>query len=141
MIAFLDTSALVKLYHQEDGTTELLATIANDIDEIWLSDLAILEFRSALWKKVRTGEISKSDAINVVECFSQDQNKFRWVPLDRTITNRAVTLLMKYGGKGLRTLDSIQFAAALHLKPENPLCLTFDTLLLSLFREEQLTTD
>ena len=53
MIAFLDTSALVKLYHKEDRTLEI------DFDSIQLSK----------------------------------------------------DLLMRYGSKGLRTLDSIQLSA------------------------------
>jgi uncharacterized protein len=140
MNVFLDTSALVKLYHDEEGTTELMAILTRGIDEIWLSELAMLEFRSALWKKVRTGELPKSDAVRVVECFENDQNKFRWVRLDPSVILQASALLMKYGGKGLRTLDSIQLATALHLQSPNLLCLTSDTLLRSFFQDENLAT-
>jgi len=52
MKAFLDTSSLIKLYHQEEGSDSITRGISNDVEEIFLSELAILEFRSAIWKKI-----------------------------------------------------------------------------------------
>jgi uncharacterized protein len=106
MKVFLDTSSLVKLYHQEEGSDELLAFLAKGVDEIWLSELTMVEFRSALWKKVRTGELMKEDAVRVMNCFSDDQNKFRWVHLEPPITRIALSAIMRYGVQGLRTLPS-----------------------------------
>ncbi len=57
MNAFLDTSSLLKLYHNEPGTDTLIATLSQGVENLYLSELAILEFRSAIWKKTRTGEI------------------------------------------------------------------------------------
>jgi len=140
MKIFLDTSSLVKLYHEEEGTSELLATLSKGVDEMWLSELAILEFRSALWKKVRTRELQETDAMGVVKCFSSDQNKFHWVTIGPSIVHQAADSFMKYGVNGLRTLDSIQLATALHLKSPDLVCLTSDTLLRSFFLEENLNT-
>lgn len=39
MIAFLDTSALVKLYHEEDGTYDVEKVISQ-VEEICLSSIA-----------------------------------------------------------------------------------------------------
>ncbi len=47
-------------------------------------------------------------------------------------------LLMKYGNRGLRTLDSLQLAAALTLRDEDCVFLTSDKLLHTLFKEEGL---
>lgn len=138
MKVFLDTSALVKLYHEEEGTTELLLILEKGFDEIWLSELAMLEFRSALWKKVRTGELPEANAVRVVECFESDHGKFRWVYLEHSIMQLAAELLMKYGEKGLRTLDSIQLATARHLQSPTLVCITSDVLLRSLLEEENL---
>ncbi|MGK5092747.1 type II toxin-antitoxin system VapC family toxin [Deltaproteobacteria bacterium TL4] len=60
MMAFLDTSSLIKLYHHEDGSDWIMETLShNKIEDIFLSELAILEFRSALWKKVRVKELEE----------------------------------------------------------------------------------
>jgi len=42
MIAFLDTSALVKLYHTEESTLEVEKVISQ-VEEIYLSGIAELE--------------------------------------------------------------------------------------------------
>ena len=70
MKAFLDTSSLIKLYHTEVGSDFVMNAISQDIREIFHSELAILEFRSALWKKMREKEIKKNTAIEVIKCGS-----------------------------------------------------------------------
>ena len=120
MKAFLDTSSLIKLYHQEEGSDSVMKALSSDIKEIFLSELAILEFRSAIWKKIR------------------DRNNFQWIMLQSDIVDSASHLLMKYGGLGLRTLDSLQLAAALTLRDEECVFLTSDKLLRTLFKEERL---
>lgn len=117
MKAFLDTSSLIKLYHQEDGSDFVMEALINDVEEIFLSELAVLEFRSALWKKIREKEIE----------------------VQSDIVESASHLLMKYGSRGLRTLDSLQFAAALTLKGEHCIFLTSDKLLRGFFEKEKLS--
>jgi predicted nucleic acid-binding protein len=138
MKIFLDTSSLVKLYHNEDGSEVLENYIQKNIDEIFLSELAILEFRSALWRKVRMKEIEEVTAKEVIFCFKDDENKFSWIKLKNSSLHAASELLMKYGNRGLRTLDSLQLASALTLKEQNCIFLTFDKLLESLFVSEKL---
>ena len=72
MKAFLDTSSLIKLYHKEERSDSVMNALSNDIREIFLSELAILEFRSALWKKIREKEIKEKTAIEVIKCFQND---------------------------------------------------------------------
>ncbi len=138
MKAFLDTSSLIKLYHQEEGSDFVMKALSSDIREIFLSELAILEFRSAIWKKIREKEIEENIAIEVIKCFQNDDDNFQWIMLQSDIVESASHLLMKYGNRGLRTLDSLQLAAALTLKNEECIFLTSDKLLQTLFKEEQL---
>ncbi len=70
MKAFLDTSSLIKLYHTEVGSDFVMNALSQEITEIFLSELAILEFRSALWKKMREKEIKENTAIEVIKCGS-----------------------------------------------------------------------
>lgn len=138
MKAFLDTSSLIKLYHQEVGSDAVMKVLSNGVEEIFLSELSTLEFRSALWKKSREREVEEKVAIEVIKCFQNDSDDFRWILLQSDIVESASHLLMKYGGSGLRTLDSLQFAAALTLRDEECIFLTSDKLLRTLLKKERL---
>lgn len=138
MKAFLDSSSLIKLYHQEEGSDLAIKALSSDIREIFLSELAILEFRSALWKKIREKGIEKNAAIEVIKYFQDDAGNFQWILLQSDIVDSASNLLMKYGNRGLRTLDSLQLASALTLRDEECVFLTSDKLLHTLFKEERL---
>ena len=139
MMAFMDTSSLVKLYHQEEDSDIIIKALSNnDIEMIILSELALLEFRSALWKKVREKAIPKQSAIEVIQCFHSDRNNYKWISLQYDIVMSASKLLMKYGCCGLRTLDSLQLASAVTMKNTDCICLTSDKLLQKLFVEEEL---
>jgi predicted nucleic acid-binding protein len=56
---FLDTSSLIKLYHEEPDSKSLDAVLESGlVSSIILSDLSRVELLSALWKKRRTGELT-----------------------------------------------------------------------------------
>jgi predicted nucleic acid-binding protein len=57
-VYFLDTSALVKRYHTERGSEVIDALFAEPDRRIIIFDLNIIEFGTALIKKVREGEIT-----------------------------------------------------------------------------------
>lgn len=84
--------------------------------------------------------IGEKAAIEVINCFQQDSDKFQWILLQAGIVKSASHLLMKYGNSGLRTLDSLQLASALTLKDEKCIFLASDKLLRSLFEKEKLKT-
>lgn len=138
MKIFLDTSSLVKLYHKEDGSEQLI-DLALDAQEIYLSSLAKLELSSALWRKVRTKQISKEDCKTVIAIFEEDYCNYRWILHDEHINQSAYNLLMKWGESGLRTLDSIQLASAITLRemPSTIFC-TADNKLNEIFEKEHL---
>jgi PIN domain nuclease of toxin-antitoxin system len=48
MILFFDTSALVKFFHEEDGSEKVTKLIASQNNKIFALDLCKLEFLSAL---------------------------------------------------------------------------------------------
>jgi predicted nucleic acid-binding protein len=136
--AFLDTSSLLKLYHVEQGTEDLVFAL-QDVTAIYLSDLARLEFNSAVWKKVRTKEIDSKLAHDLLACFAEDFSKFSWITLDASLFTMSVSLLERYGVSGLRTLDSIQLSSALTLKDRvDTLYLTHDKRLEIFFVQEGL---
>jgi predicted nucleic acid-binding protein len=55
---FLDSSALIKLYHEEPGTERVEEIFATSETSLVVSELAAVELQSALARKVRTGEIT-----------------------------------------------------------------------------------
>jgi predicted nucleic acid-binding protein len=134
---FLDTSAIVKLYNPELETEELTKYVFQDgIEKIIISELAKIEFRSALWKKFREKLISEGDLLEVVELFSSE-TFYTIVPLSESIVNNATELLNRYGKKGLRTLDSIQLASILSANiNKNLTAITFDLVLIEILKLE-----
>jgi len=138
MTIFLDTSSLLKLYHKESETVELISFIGKNIKVIYLSELAKIEFNSAIYKKVRTKEITKEKAESIVSFFQNDYSKFEWIKLDSHVVNLAKDLISQYGTDGLRTLDSLQLASAVSKKIVINYYKTSDKLLFAIFEKEGL---
>lgn len=80
MKIFLDTSSLIKLYHSEIGT-DLLDKIFVDfvVNEIFLSDIAKVEFSSAIWKKVRTKDLTPNEASDIINSFNEDFGNYTFI--------------------------------------------------------------
>jgi len=108
------------------------------ISKVYLSEIAKVEFDSAIWKKVRTGELIPDEARSLIDSFELDYNKYNFIELDSEIVNNARNLISKHGTKGLRTLDSIQLSSALKVKSELSLFVTADDLLRHLAETENL---
>jgi len=142
MRLFLDTSSLIKLYHEEkDSESFKNIIVQNPISSIFLSELTRVEFLSALWKKHRQGELTEKIVEQIAGLFEEDAVRFTFMPLSENIVDNACGLLNKYGPDGLRSLDGIQFATAIALKDHADLFITSDKLLGSLLAKEQLPTE
>lgn len=123
MNVFLDTSAVIKLYHKEVGSEELLAFLnphARDLI-VTISDITRTEFHSAVLRRVRMKEIPATPVFTVFGLFDQDLKMFNQIAIDATVKHMATTLLDNIAPhRGLRTLDAFQLAAALfchHIVP------------------------
>ncbi|MCR4320137.1 MAG: type II toxin-antitoxin system VapC family toxin [Candidatus Brocadiaceae bacterium] len=116
MNLFVDTSALVKLYHREAGTenlTELLSQYAPDL-VITIADLTRIEFHSTFLKRVRIKEIALEDVRKVFDAFDNDLQMFNVVEVDTVVKIFAMQLLDSVAHQiSLRTLDAIQLATAI----------------------------
>jgi len=116
MNLFMDTSALVKLYHQEKGTETLLNFLNQFSGNLVLSisDLAKIEFHSAILKRTRAKEIKIETAKQVLFDFDHDLRLLNIIEINRPIKDRAVQLLDEFASTmNLRTLDSLQLASAI----------------------------
>ena len=112
---YLDTSALVKLYHQEAGTGRMDDLFAQQDDILIISELAVVEFYSMLTRKVRTGEITPETPAAASRSFMEDcHQRFVVAPLGSSVIQKAKELLQTYGNtKALRTLDALHLGACL----------------------------
>jgi len=139
MNLFLDTSSLLKIYHREQDTDEILKLISQDVECIYLSELAKIEFNSAIFQKVRRKEFTESKAIEMITYFEKDFENYIWISVDNQIIEIAKELIKKHGKTGLRTLDSIQLACAVFKQNEIQQFKTSDIILKEIFKNEQLT--
>lgn len=85
---FIDTSSLVKLYHHETGTDRMDELFEQYlITEIYLSELIRVEFASAIWKKVRTKELTEKEAENITKSFEYDSGNYSFIEITGEITD------------------------------------------------------
>jgi uncharacterized protein len=114
---FLDTSALIKIYHREKGTEEISNYLSNAPDSLVLtiSDITKIELHSALMRRFRKGEISYNDLSETFQLFDIDFRKFSIVTTDRFVKNLALYIIDSQGiNNSISTLDSIQLASAVY---------------------------
>ena len=108
MILFFDTSALVKFFHNEDGTKAVTDLLNSRENKIWISELAKLEFLSALHRRFRNNEIDENILKEAIEGFEEELNRFNVEQLSHATVQEARELLQKHGKEyDLRTLDAL----------------------------------
>jgi len=108
---FLDTSALVKIYHKEAGTEKVL-NIYKSTNNITISELSKVEFTSPVHRKFREKEINEKTLDALLEKFQFDiEDKYEILIFSSAVIDEAFHLLRKYAKtKALRSLDCIQLA-------------------------------
>lgn len=137
MKLFLDTSSLIKLYYKEEGTSKIDRIFDNfSVTEIFLSEISITEFFSAIYKKVRTKDLSLQNADDILGSFIADNDKFTFIPISSEVIKTSQMLLGKYGLKGLRALDAIQFASVYNIRDTINIVVSDDKLLNSFLIQE-----
>lgn len=138
---FFDTSALIKLYHQEKGTEVVDRLLSQEQPVIVISDLTLIEMVSAFAKKVRTREITQETFETAVAAFEKDIPAFELLPINQDVGFSAAQLLKTRGvEQGLRTLDALQLASALvaNKKQTLDLFVAADKTLLTVAEQESL---
>ena len=138
---FLDTSALVKLYVQEPGTDRLLPLFSDQPDNRFaVLAISVVEFRSAIRRRQRAGDINASAATAILESVqSHMETRFIRQMINETVIDTALEMIDRYA---LRAYDSVQLAGCLVLSAIAEEAYTFvcsDHLLLEAARSEQLT--
>jgi uncharacterized protein len=138
---FLDTSALAKLYIREEGTDSMLAlTKVGQGNEFALLSIGTVEFRSALRRRQRAGDVDEPTASEILALFaSHREERFIVQPLTETVIDGATDLVDRHF---LRAYDAIQLSGCLTLASNRSGCIftCSDEDLLKAARSEGLLT-
>jgi predicted nucleic acid-binding protein len=116
---YLDTSALVKLYIREPGTERMLRLARSGLNHRF-AVLAVcqMEFRSALRRRQRAGDIEQEIASALIERFTQHlEAMFLRQSLGEAIIEITCGLIDRHP---LRAYDAVQLAGCLFLKGNSP---------------------
>ncbi|MHB0877345.1 MAG: type II toxin-antitoxin system VapC family toxin [Anaerolineae bacterium] len=111
---YCDSSALVKLYVQENGT-DWMRRLSQDADNVlYTARISAAEIVAALSMRRRTGSIAADDAVSAVSAFRRDlTGRLHMVEITDGLVELAMALAEKHP---LRGYDAIQLAAALELQ-------------------------
>lgn len=115
---FFETSALVKRYAQEMGTTWVqIITDPQAQHKLYIAEITGVEAIAAIKKKeregIKSGGISKADATNAIKMFRHDfTNQYKTFEVTFGIISRAMDLTEKHK---LRAYDAVQLAVALEI--------------------------
>ncbi len=109
---YFDTSSLVKIYHRESGTSDVLKIYNNPENLIQISELGRVEFISTVHRKYRERELSSETLDALVRKFLDDADfRYETLQFSSLVTDEAEALIMNFAAEySLKTLDSIQFA-------------------------------
>jgi uncharacterized protein len=111
---YLDTSALVKRYAREDGTAWITAlTDPAQAHDLYTVRLTGPEMIAALFRKVRTGQLPHTVALQLARDFRSDWKwQYQVLEINAALSDRAMELVEQHG---LRGFDAVHLASALLL--------------------------
>ena len=114
---FLDSSAVVKRYAVETGSTWVSSLTEPTAGNVcWIASVARVEILAAFYLKVRTGEVTLAQAQQAEQEFRSDLGShFRSIAPAPAILDQAMSLVAKHP---LRAYDAVQLASALHLQSQ-----------------------
>ena len=144
MSSYLDTSAICRYYHSEPGSDKVAKLVEALGANSLISWLGMLEAQSAFAMKVRTGEISKPDFLQLCKRFKTDiaNRRFLVVRVLRRHFDRAEALIETCGlTQRIRSLDAIHLGVVLALAARGELStiVTADTAQQAVAQQEGLT--
>jgi len=126
---FIDTSALTKLYVRELGTDLMLGLAAEGrTQRMALLSVTPLEFRSAVRRRERQGDIDPEDVKRILAAFSADlASRFQRQPVTEFVLEIALNLIDRHA---LRAYDALQLGGCMALRSssgeEEPIFLCAD---------------
>lgn len=120
---FLDSSALVKLYHDEQGSTRVDALFRQAESTFCVSRLAIGETLSAVYARAREGTLDRSRLALAIRRVKSDveSGRFIIVKVTEPRLTEAEDLIQRHGMSArLRAMDAIHLACAISYRKWEP---------------------
>ena len=114
MILYFDTSALIKRYINETGSSKV-DELMDSAKMVFVSVIAEIEALSAFRRLLEEKAIGRSDFNNLKNELETDFKYFEVIELDKDLTAEAKRLIEKYK---IKTLDSIQLASVYLIKED-----------------------
>jgi predicted nucleic acid-binding protein len=108
VILYLDSSALIKLYIEEAGSSAVRAAV-NEAAAVCTHLIAYAEVRAGLAKPMRMGRLTEQQVEFQVGCVEMDWPSARVVGVTESLVRRAGDLAHRHA---LRGYDSVHLAAA-----------------------------
>lgn len=113
MRVFVDTSALFALYQSQAKTYQVEACVKGA--KIIISRIALLEFRSTVYRVVRGGKLRLTEGRALVEAFRKDLKNYVIEEMGTKLWQEAWELIENHGRTvNLRSLDALHLAAAIN---------------------------
>lgn len=134
MNLFVDTSALIKRYIDENGS-ENIDALMNQADRVLVSAITEIEAHSIFKRLFTEKAIDNSDYGILLDEFGTDYQFYSQIGLDDHVAANAKTLIAKYQ---LKALDSIQLGTAVLLKDEINFFVASDEKLITAGKKEGL---
>jgi predicted nucleic acid-binding protein len=118
-IYFCDSSAIVKCYVQEQGSTWMVALLdAAAVHHLYLARITGVEVIAAVCRRARHGDIAATDVAAALAQFRRDfAGLYRVIEITPTLVTRAMAFAETHA---LRGYDAVQLAAAVevHIRGE-----------------------
>ena len=113
---FLDSSALVKRYVTETGTSWVQSVTHPSMhNRLIIARSTWVEVLSALARRQREGSLSPEQVAGAIDSFCYDlDTHYQVVEINRELAEAAGLLATKHP---LRAYDAVQLASALHIQP------------------------
>lgn len=124
MIAYLDSSAIIKSYLADEGGIAELEAIMTRSSRLATARLTFVEVRAGLAAARRANRLARPDHDRAVASFKVSWDALLIVELSETVGTRAGSIADAFG---LRAGDAIQLASAIALGAEDTLLVTWDT--------------
>jgi len=135
---YLDTSALVKLYVEEEGSAMVQEALAA-AETVATATISYVEARAAFARRRREGRLSRQDYHHTVSELEADWEQYVLLEITRNVIRRAADLTNIHP---LRAYDAIHLASATALKEriEGPIFFaSWDSTLASAAKREGLS--
>lgn len=115
-VYFLDSSALVKRYVEENGSAWIRTLTEPEArHKLIIARIAWVEILSAFARRQREGTFAPVDAAKALQSFRFDlDHQYQVVEIDRSLIESAGQLVSKHP---LRAYDAVQLAAVLRILP------------------------